>query len=184
MAYKEKIYIHVIEKLAGHLKYQVYKLYFLDCGEVKKQKRKKKEEIRDIMLNDKTEWVISRNVKPVKSFLSKKSYQSCVFYTGTPGYRLQLHVSIDRREREIFFCIKVLKVAYNEDLEWPCRQGISIKSSENVEPIGIEYWFIPEKDVLERPNSEKDKIHTRWIGPFNLSHHLIIEFLTFDIYLG
>ena len=136
------------------------------------------------MLSDVIEWVISRDVKPAKSFLWKKSYQSCVFYTGTPDYRLQLHANIDRREREIFFCIRVLKVAYNEDLEWPCRQGISIKSSENMEPTGIEYWFIPEKDVLERPNSEKDKIHTRWIGPFNLSHYLSIEFLTFDYMLG
>ena len=157
---------------------------FLECGERKKKKKKKKEEIKDTMLNNKIEWVISRDVKPVKSFLSKKSYQSCVFYTGTPGYRLQLHANIDRREREIFFCLRVLKGSYDEDLEWPCRQGISIKSSGNMQPTGIEYWFIPEKDVLKRPNSEKDKIHTRWIGPFNLGHYLSIELLTFDIYLG
>ena len=54
----------------------------------------------------------------------------------------------------------------------------------NREGIGIEYCFIPEKDVLKRPKNEDDKIHTKWIGPFNLSHYLGIKDLIFDIYLG
>ena len=98
------------------------------------------------MLNNKIEWLISRDVtNPVKSFLSVKSYQSCVFYTRTPDHRLQLHANIDQQESKILFL---------------------------------------KKEVLKRPNSEKDKIHTRWIGPFNLSYYISIEFFTFDIILG
>lgn len=162
-------------------------LNFLDCGEgnkEKKKKRKKKDETRDTILSEKIEWIIHRDVAPVTCFLSRTSYQSCVFYTGTPGYRLQLHANIGRREREVFFCLRVLKGAYDDDLEWPYQQGISIKSSKKMQPTGIEYCFIPEKDVLKRPKSEDDKIHTKWIGPFNLSHYLGIKDLIFDIYLG
>ena len=98
------------------------------------------------MLNNKIESVITGDVtNPVKSFLSIKSYQSCVFYTRTPGHRLQLHANIDQQESKILFL---------------------------------------KKEVLKRPNSEKDEIHTRWIGPFNLSYYISIEFFTFDIFLG
>ena len=69
------------------------------------------------MLSDKIAGIIHRDLAPVTCFFSRKSYQSRVFYTGIPGYRLQLHANIDRREREIFFCLRVLKGAYDEDLE-------------------------------------------------------------------
>ena len=166
--------------------YQVYIIYFLDCGEENKKnkkKKKKKEGLRDTMLSDKIEWMIRCDVKPAKGVLSKNFYQSRVFYTGTPGYRLQLYANIARQETEIFFCLRVLKGAYDKDLEWPCKQGISIKSSEKTHSNGIEYCFIPEKDVLKRPKSKNDKIYTKWIGPFNLSHYLGINDLIFDIYL-
>ena len=143
-----------------------------------------KEEIRDAILSDKIEWIIRFDAKPSKCFLSRESYQSRVFYTGTPGYRLELYANIDQQEREIFFCLRVLKGAYDKDLEWPCRQEISIRPFEKMQPTGIEYSFIPEKDVLKRPKSKKDKIHTTWIGPFNLSQYLGIDKLIFDIYLG
>ena len=135
------------------------------------------------MLSDKIEWKIRCDVQPVKDFLSKKSYQSRVFYTGTPGYRLQLYANIDRQEKDIFFCLRVLKGAYDEDLEWPCRQGISIKLSKKMQSTGIKCCFIPEKEVLKRPKSKNDKIYTKWIGPFNISHYLVINDLFFDIYL-
>ena len=99
-------------------------------------------------MNKKAESVITGDVtNPVKSFLSIKSYQSCVFYTRTrtPGHRLQLHANIDQQESKILFL---------------------------------------KKEVLKRPNSEKDEIHTRWIGPFNLSYYISIEFFTFDIFLS
>ena len=188
---QRKTYIPMLLKSvfhSWHFEYhQVYKLYFLDCGErkeQKKKKKKKKEELRDTMLSDKIEWMIRCDTKPVTGFLSKKFYQSRVFYSGTPGYRLQLYANIDRQEAEIFFCLRVLKGAYDEDLEWPCQQRIRIKSSEKMHSNRIEYCFTPENDALKRPKIKNDKIYTKWIGPFNLSHYLGINDLIFDIYLG
>ena len=70
-------------------------MFFLVCGEGKKKKkkrsRKKKVGNRDTVLNNKIEWVIRRNVTPRED----SSYQSRVFYTGTPGYRLQILAKID-----------------------------------------------------------------------------------------
>ena len=160
---------------------------FLDCGEEKKKKKQKKREkgnIRDRILSDKIEWMIRGNVRPVKGFTSERSYPSSVFYTGTPGYRLQLHAKINQEKGKIFFCLRVLKGVYDNDLEWPCQQRMCIKLSEKVQLTGIEYWFGPEKDVLKRPNSKNDKIHTKWLGPFNLSHYLDSQDLIFDIYLA
>ena len=106
-------------------------LCFSDCGDGKKKKKRKKRrtEIRDAILSDKIEWMIRANAKPVKDFTSK-SYQSRVFYTGTPGYRLQLWAQINRQEGEMFFRIRVLKGVYDKDLDWPCQQVICIKLSE------------------------------------------------------
>ena len=135
-------------------------------------------------MGDKIEWMIRADVKPMKDFTSKKSYQSRVFYTGTPGYRLQLYAKVNRQEGEFFFCLRVLKGVYDKDLKWPCQQGICIKLSEKMQPTGIEYRFIPEKGVLKRPKNKNDKVHTKYLGPFNLSHSLDSQDLIFDIYLG
>ena len=135
-------------------------------------------------MSDKIEWMIRSNVRPKTGFTSERSYPSGVFYTGTPGYRLQLHAKINWQKGKIFFFLRVLKGVYDNDLDWPCRQGISIKLSEKMQLTGTEYWFIPEKDVLKRPNSKNDKVHTKWLGPFNLSHYLDCQDLIFDIYLG
>ena len=155
---------------------------FLAYSGGKKQKkensRKDENKIRDVILRDKIEWVIRCNVAPMKD----QSYQSSVFYTGTPGYRLQLLAKIDRPEEEIFFCLKVLKGVYDEKLNWPCQQGISIKTSKKMQSTRIEYWFIPEKDVLTKPKNKSDKVYTQWLGPFHLSN-LNSEKLIFDIYL-
>ena len=134
-------------------------------------------------MSDKIEWVIRGNVRPKKVFTSERSYPSSVFYTGTPGYRLQLYAKVNRQKRMIFFCLRVLKGVYDNELEWPCEQELCIKLSEKMQSTGIEYWFIPEKDVLKRPNSKNDKVHTEWLGPFNLSHYLDSQDLIFDIYL-
>ena len=166
--------------------HQLCILCFSDCGEGKKKKKKKKmknQEIRDAILSDKIEWMIRANAKPVKDVISKKSYQSRVFYTGTPGYRLQLCAKINRQEGEIFFCLRVLKGVYDKDLEWPYQEAICIKLSEKMQPTGIEYWFIREKDVLKRPKSKKDKVHTKYLGPFSLSNDLNSQDLIFDICL-
>ena len=134
-------------------------------------------------MSDEIEWMIRANAEPVKDFISKKSYQSPVFYTGTPGYRLQLWAKINRQEREIFFCLRVLKGVSDKDFEWPCQQAICIKLSEKMQPTGIEYWFIREKDALKRPESKKDKVHTKYLGPFSLSHDSNSQDLIFDICL-
>ena len=112
------------------------------------------------------------------------SYQSRVFCSGTPGYRLQVLAKIDRQEGEIFFCLRILKGVYDESLEWPCQQGISIKFSEKMQSTEIEYWFIPEDGVLTKPKSRCDKVYTKWLGPFNLSCSIKSKDLIFDIYLG
>ena len=76
---------------------------FLDYVEGKKKKkkrsRKKTDRKGDTTLSNKIEWVVRGNVKPMKDH----SYQSCVFCSGTPGYRLQVLAKIDRQEGEIFF---------------------------------------------------------------------------------
>ena len=167
--------------------YQLCILCFSDCGEGKKKrkkKQKKNKEIRDAILSDKIEWMIRANAKPVKDFTSKKSYQSRVFYTDTLGYRLQLWAKINRQKGEIFFRLRVLKGVYDKDLEWPCQQAICIKLSEKMQPTGIEeYWFIREKDVLKRPKSKNDKVHTKYLGLFSLSHDSNSQDLIFDICL-
>ena len=162
-------------------------ILFLDCGEEKKKKKKKKREKakrRDRLLRGKIEWLIRGNGRPKKGFTSERSYQSSVFYTGEPGYRLQLHAKINWQEEEIFFCLRVLEGVYDNDLEWPCQQGICIRLSKKMQSVRIEYRFIPEKDVLKKPNSKNDKVHTKWLGPFHLSHYLGRQDLIFDIYLG
>ena len=135
-------------------------------------------------MSDKIEWMIRGNVRPKKGFTSERSYPSSVFYTGTPGYRLQLYAKINQQKGKIFFCLRVLKGVYDNDLAWPCKQGICIKLSEKMQSTGIEYWFIPEKDVLKGPKSKNDKVCTNWLGPFNLNHYLDSQDLIFDIYLG
>ena len=165
---------------------ELWILCFSDCGDGEKKKKKKKtknKEIRDAILSDKIEWMIRANAKPVKDFTSKKSYQSRVFYTGTPGYRLQLWAQINLQEGEMFFRIRVLKGVYDKDLDWPCQQAICIKLSEKMQPTGIEYWLIREKDALKRPKSKNDKVHTKYIGPFSLSHDSNSQDLIFDICL-
>ena len=157
--------------------------FFLVCGKVKKKKKKtpkkKKQKRRDKILSDKIEWVIRRNVAPMKD----QSYQSRVFYTGKPGYRLQVLAKIDQPKEEVFFCLRVLKGVYDENVKWPYQQGISIKISEKMQSTAIEYCLTPEKDVLEKPKSKSDKVYTKWLGPFILSHYLSSEKLIFDIYL-
>ena len=159
-------------------------MFFLVCGEGKKKKkkrsRKKKVENRDTVLNNKTEWVIRRNVTPRED----NSYQSPVFYTGTPGYRLQILAKIDREEGEIFFSLRVLKGVYDEYVNWPCQQGISIKVSQKMQSSGGQCRFVPEEDVLTKPMSKSDKVYTKWFGPFVLGHYVNSEKLIFDIYLG
>ena len=159
-------------------------MFFLVCGEgkTKKRKRSRKKKVGKggTILSDKIEWVIRRNVAPRED----NSYQSRVFYTGTPGYRFQVLVKINRLEGEIFFSLRVLKGVYNENLKWPCQQGICIKVSKKMQSTGVECWFIHEKDVLRKPTSKSDKVYTTWLGPFNLGHYLNSEKLIFDIYLG
>ena len=157
--------------------------FFLVCGEGKKnEKRSREKEVKrgDTMLSDKIEWVIRLNVKPRED----NSYQSRVFYTGTPGYRLQLLAKIDPPEGEVFFCLRVLKGVYDEELKWPCQQGINIKVSKKMQSSRIEFcWFIPEKDVLTKPENKSDKVFTKWLGPLNLGHYLNSKKMIFDIYL-
>ena len=131
-------------------------------------------------MSNKIEWVIRGNVKPMKD----QSYQNRVFYSGTPGYRLQVLAKIGWQEGEIFFYLRILKGVYDENLDWPCQQGISIKVSEKMQSTGIEYWFIPEDGVLTKPESRCDKVYTKWLGPFNLSRSLNSKDVIFDIYLG
>lgn len=57
----------------------------------KESPRKDEDKIRVVILSDKIGWVIPCNATPKKD----QSYQSSVFYTGTPGYRLQLLAKID-----------------------------------------------------------------------------------------
>ena len=157
-------------------------LFFLVSGEGKKKKkkmsRKKKVGKVDTML--KIEWVIRRNVTSRED----NSYQSRVFYTGTPGYRLQILAKIDREEGEIFFSLRVLKGVYDEHLNWPCQQGISIKVSQKMQSSGGQCRFFPEEDVLTKPMCKSDKVYTKWFGPFVLGHYVNSEKLIFDIYLG
>lgn len=146
----------------------------------KKSPKKKKDERRDKIPSDKIEWVIRRNVAPAKD----ESYQSRVFYTGKPGYRLQVLAKIDQPKEEVLFCLKVLRGVYEENIKWPCQQGIRIRISEKMQSAAIECCLIPEKGVLEKPKSRSNKVYTKWLGPFNLSHYLNSEKLIFDIYLG
>ena len=133
----------------------------------------------DIILSDKIEWAIRHTVTPRED----SSYQSRVFYTGTPGYRLQLLAKIDPPEGEVFFCLRVLKGVYDEKLKWPCQQGISIKVSKKMESDGVEYLIIPE-DVLTKPESKSNKVFTKWLGPLNIGHYLDNKKIIFDIYLA
>lgn len=123
----------------------------------KESPRKDEDKIRVVILSDKIGWVIPCNATPKKD----QSYQSSVFYTGTPGYRLQLLAKIDRPEGEFFYCLKVLNGVYNENFNWPCKQGISIKTSEKIQSNKIEYWFIPEKDAVTKPRNKSDKVYTQ-----------------------
>ena len=111
-------------------------------------------------------------------------YLSNVFYTGTPGYRLQVLAKIGQIEGNIFFCLRVLKGVNDEDLSWPCQQGIIIKTSKKMKPTGMECLLIPEKNVLTKPRSRKEKVYTEWSGPFSLSQYLKRETLIFYICLG
>ena len=78
-----------------------------------------------------------------------------------------------------------MKGIYDENLIWPCQQGISIKVSKKMQSTRVDFsWFIPEKDVLTKPKSKSNKVYTKLLGPFDLSHYLDSEKLIFDIYLG
>ena len=80
----------------------ILSVHFLDYVEGKKKKkkrsRKKTDKKGDTTLRNKIEWVIRGNIKPMKD----QSYQSRIFYSGTPGYRLKVLAKIDRQEGEIF----------------------------------------------------------------------------------
>ena len=76
-----------------------------------------------------------------------------------------------------------MKGVYDENLEWPCQQGVSIKNSQKMQLTRVERWFIPEEDVLTKPAIKKDKVYTKWFGPLNLGHYLNSAKLIFDIYL-
>ena len=152
-------------------------LLFLDCGE---KKKKLMEKHKDIIINDKIQWTFPRKAAPMKD----NSHQSSAFYTGTPGYRLQVFAKFDQTGGEIFFCLRVLKGVHDEELNWPCQQGIIIKASKKMTPTGMECRLIPEKNVLTKPKKRKEKVYTEWFGPFSLSLYLKREKLTFDICLG
>ena len=152
-------------------------LFFLDCGE---KKKKVKEKYKEIIISDKIQWAFPRKAAPMKD----NSYRSNVFYTGTPGYRLQVLAKIDQIGGEIFFCLRVLRGIHDEDLNWPCQQGIIIKASQKMKQTGINCRFIPEKNVLTKPKSRKEKVYTEWLGPFSLRQYLKRENLIFDVCLG
>lgn len=78
-----------------------------------------------------------------------------------------------------------MKVVYDENLNWPCPQGITIKVSKIMQSTRVEFsWFIPEKDVLTKPESKSDKVFTKWLGPLNIGHYLDNKKIIFDIYLA
>ena len=155
----------------------VYLLLFLDCGEKEKNLR---EQYKEIIISDKIQWTFPRKAAPMKD----NSHQSTAFYTGTPGYRLQVLAKTDQTAEEIFFCLRVLKGVHDEDLNWPCQQAIIIKASKKMKPTGMEWRLIPEKNALIKPKKRKEKVYTEWLGPFNLSLYLKRENLIFDICLG
>ena len=136
--------------------------------------------MKDTILNDKIEWKIRKKTEPV----GDNAYQSRVFYSGKPGYRLQLRAKIDRPKGKMFLCLRVLKGVYDELLEWPCRQGITIKISDKMQTASAEYCFIPEKDALNKPINKLDNICTSWAGPYNTRQYMDAENLVFDICLG
>ena len=151
-----------------------------DKEKIVKKKTKENEEVKDTILNDKIEWKIRKKTEPV----GDNAYQSRVFYSGKPGYRLQLRAKIDRPKGKMFLCLRVLKGVYDELLEWPCRQGITIKISDKMQTASAEYCFIPEKDALNKPIDKVDNICTSWAGPYNIRQYMDAENLFFDICLG
>ena len=152
-------------------------MFFLDSGG---KKEKLKEKYKEIIISDKIQWVFPRKAAPVKD----NSYQSNVFYTGTPGYRLQVLAKIDQNGGKIFFCLRVLKGIHDENLNWPCQQAIIIKASQKMKPTRINCQFIPEKNMLTKPKSRKEKVYTEWLGPFSLRQYLKRGNLIFDICSG
>ena len=155
----------------------MFSVVFLDCGE---KKKKLKEKYKEIIISDTIKWAFPHKASSMKDNL----YLSNVFYTGTPGYRLQVLAKIDQTRGNIFFCLRVLKGDNDEDLSWPCQQKIVIRTSKKMKPTGMECWLIPEKNVLTKPKSRKKKVYTEWSGPFSLSQYLKRETLIFYICLG
>ena len=150
--------------------------FFLDCDE---KKKRLKEKYKEVIISDKIQWAFPRKAAPVKD----NSYRSNVFYTGTPGYRLQVLAKIDQTGREIFFCLRVLKGVYDEDLNWPCEQGIIIEASKKMKPTRMECWLIPGNNELTKPKKKSEKVYTKWLGPFSLTVCLKRKYLIFDICL-
>ena len=134
------------------------------------------------MLKDKVEWVI-RKRKPTSTEIT---HHCGIFYTSTPGYRVQFRAQIDRLHGDIYFSVRIMPGIFDERLTWPCQQKFNIKLSHKMRVTGIEDWYVPSsqwRHVLSRAINKKDDVFSEWVGPFNISHYINANRLCLDIYL-
>lgn len=121
-------------------------------------------------------WAIRKHFKTETA--TKNIQHGRVFFSKTPGYRLQFRAEIDRLHGDIYFSVRVMKGIFDDQISWPCDEKFHICILDTKgRPDPDNQWILPDSDAswnrtLRKVANKGDQVHSEWIGPFNISHFI------------
>jgi len=100
-----------------------------------------------------------------------------IFYTSTPGYRIQFRAQIDQMHGDLYFSVRILKGVFDDQLKWPMQEEFKICLSDRTNKSeSKEFWSLPVKGSwgknVRKPTGKLDKVVSDWNGPFDISRYL------------
>lgn len=139
-------------------------------------------EITEPVHNGEFEWTIRPHRPNNTSFV----YHSGVFYTGTPGYRMQLKAEFDRLHGDVYLAVRVMRGKFDNSLLWPLNGRINIQIGRSGQcrksflfPEHANDWKCPHNGVLYKPTSKKEIVISGFHGPFSVSQFMKQKYLKF-----
>lgn len=121
-------------------------------------------------------WAIRKHFKTETA--TKSIQHGQVFFSDTPGYRLQIRAEIDRLHGDIYFSVRVMKGLFDDQINWPCNEKFRICILDTKgRPDPDKQWILPDTDTswnrpLRKVANKGDQVHSEWIGPFNISNFI------------
>jgi len=162
---------------------------FVCQGPVLTRNRKQKLSVRTTPSIDKDKLSVGLRLRlklQRESGKKQKHHCSTVFFTGIPGYKVQLVAMPNLSKSVVYFFVRVFEGEHDSELSWPFNQRFCIKLASKTKSTNQVEWYIPPlhrkwKNKIDR-QFQSEKV-TETFGGYDMKELTDLDEVFLDVYL-